>query len=85
MSTGADHQLQDMDIDEEPSAATGNITDQLSQFYSEIIEDKTDDVDDDNASVPDDASTNSQCSAPNSPPQPSSPSINQPKKRKKVC
>ena len=30
---GADHQIQDMDIEEEP---TGNITDQLSMFYSEI-------------------------------------------------
>ena len=31
--TGADHQVQDMDIEEEPA---GNMTDQLSMFYSEI-------------------------------------------------
>lgn len=30
---GADHQVQDMDLEEEPA---GNITDQLSMFYSEI-------------------------------------------------
>ena len=34
-------------------------------------------------SLPDDASSTSQCSAPNSPP-PASPSVSQPKKRKKV-
>jgi len=84
---GADHQLQDMDIEEDPNnvddeGGTGNITDQLSRFYSEIG-----DVPDDDSvgvdSVPEDVSTASQGSAPNSP-RPVSPINNLPKKKKKV-
>ena len=73
----ADHQLQDMDIDDEP---TVNITDEISNFYLQMQEtdptfpvDETEKPEDDVLSQP---------SAPNS--APSSPAPPEIKKRKKV-
>ena len=69
------------------------ITDQLSQFYSEIevapepeSREETPDTqtEDDNASVPDESAPSLQSSEPSSPQQPDSPLPNQPRKRKKV-
>merc|ERR1719430_338697 len=73
----ADHQLQDMDIDDEP---TVNITDEISNFYLQMQEtDPTFPVED-NEKPEDDVL--SQPSAPNS--APSSPAPPEIKKRKKV-
>lgn len=89
---GADHELQDMEIDEEGEKEDGDgITDQLSQFYSEIevhpeSREETPDIqaEDDGASVPDDSAPSIQSSEPSSPHQPDSPFHKQSRKRKKV-
>ena len=93
---GADHELQDMEIDEEGDKDEGGgegITDQLSQFYSEIevtpdLESREETPDtqaeDDSASVPDDSAPSLQSSEPSSPQQPDSPLQKQSRKRKKV-
>ena len=83
-----------MEIDEEGDKEDGEgITDQLSQFYSEIevapdpeSREETPDTqtEDDNASVPDDSAPSLQSSEPSSPQQPDSPLPNQSRKRKKV-
>ena len=94
---GADHELQDMEIDEETGDKEdgGGITDQLSQFYSEIevhpesseSREETPDIqaEDDSASVPDDSAPSLISSEPTSPQQPDSPLQKQSKKRKKVA
>ena len=91
---GADHELQDMEIDEDGDKEDGEgITDQLSQFYSEIevapepeSREETPDTqtEDDSASVPDDSAPSLQSSEPSSPQQADSPLPNQSRKRKKV-
>ena len=97
---GADHELQDMEIDEEGGETGdredtgGGITDQLSQFYSEIevnpeseSREETPDIqaEDDSASVPDDSAPSLISSEPSSPQQPDSPLQKQSRKRKKVA
>ena len=80
-----------MEIDEEGEKDGDGITDQLSQFYSEIevypkSREETPDIqaEDDSASVPDDSAPSIQSSEPNSPHQPDSPLHKQSRKRKKV-
>ena len=94
---GADHELQDMEIDDEvdrEEREAESITDQLSQFYSEIEVDpdpasreETPDTltEDENNSVPEDSAPSLQSSEPSSPQQPDSPLNKQSRKRKKVC
>ena len=74
-----------MDIEEEP---TGNITDQLSMFYSEIegatpTSDTNETTDTTNTNVENYEEESNNSSAPSSPP--ASPLATTGKKRKKVC
>ena len=86
-ATGADHQIQDMDIEEEPTS-TGNITDQLSMFYSEIegatltISPNGEEAATTNTNAEDCEEESNNSSAPSSPP--ASPLTTTGKKRKKV-
>ena len=83
----------DDEVDREEREAE-SITDQLSQFYSEIevepdpaSREETPDTltEDDNNSVPEDSAPSLQSSEPSSPQQPDSPLNKQSRKRKKVC
>merc|ERR1719357_27576 len=73
----ADHQLQDMDIDDEP---TLNITDEISNFYSEINETEVTPSPTGNEALEEDSVSNA--SGPSS--GPCSPTPTESKKRKKV-
>ena len=73
----ADHQLQDMDIDDEP---THNITDEISNFYSEINETEVTPSPTGNEALEEDSVSNA--SGPSS--GPCSPTPTESKKRKKV-